>query len=389
MLTLSRITILLVVILLPACASSPESSKPAPSLIKLLDYPQALFSAGTVIQPDDIFTLTQAQQNDFLSYFHAEQNQHMPAHQRLFKYLSAQTEGFTYKGKTYTATEAYAKQQGNCLSLAILTTALAKAAAIDVSYQKMNSAPVYLKHDKVMSISSHVRTFIYDPDFKPEPHTIVIRKPRIAIDYFPAPDSTKGNTVTAQDFVAMYYQNMAAEAIINADLDQAHTYIQQGLQVSPFNPESLNILAVILIKKARPEIAQNIYTYLYQTGIGTVTTLSNFALLKERAGDSDGAKLLLAEVDKIEDDNPYKWLDVAQRQFDKQHYSIALKYYRKAIKTAPYLAESYFGMARTLYLSGKPELALNYMRKATELAYVPEQEKRYSAKLYSLKSALN
>ena len=380
--------LLLVVLLISGCSNIPNEPTTASFTARLPQYSPTLFASVEVIEPQTIFALTDAQQDDFLTYYHSPAYQSTPGHKRLFNYLTALTSGFTYKGKTYTASEAYAYKQGNCLSLAILTTALAQVAGLEISYQKMNSAPVYFKHDNIMSISSHVRTFVYDPDFSPPPRTIVIRKPHVVIDYFADTDDIKGNKVDAEDFVAMYYQNMAAEAIINQDFDLAHGYIKRGLNVSPFNPESLNVQAVLLMKKDQPEIAEKIYELLYHTGKGTVTTLNNHALIKERAGDIKGAKALIAEVSKIEDDNPYKWIEVARQQLEKQHYWIALKYYRKAIETAPYLAESYFGIANALYQSGQPEDALNYLRQARELAYIPEEEKRYSAKLYSLKAEL-
>lgn len=373
--------LLAISVAISGCKSTQKIVVSEPVLLSVPEYPREIFQHVDVIGPEQLFELTEEQLLDFREYYYNDIRADVPGNMRLYDYLDLQTDGFSYKGETFTAAQAYDRLEGNCLSLAILTAAIAKAVDIDITYEKVNSTPVYQKFGNVMTVGVHVRTFLYDPSFVPEEGAILLTRPSIVVDYFPETGNIRGNRVTHNDFIAMYYQNLAGKAIIDQDFDLAHALIRQGLDVSPTNPESLNTLAVILQKKGELIVAEDIYQYLLETGTGSVNTLTNYAILKEKLGDTQGARTLLARVDRIEDGNPYKWISVAEQQMLKREYAIARKYFIKAIEAAPYLAQSYHGLAKTYYEAGEPQQALTFMRRATELVYVPEEEAMYQAKL--------
>jgi transglutaminase-like putative cysteine protease len=83
----------------------------------------------------------------------------------LFDYLDVRVSGFTYKGETNTAKQALLKNQGNCVSLAIVTTAMAKLVGLEIEYQKVNSEPVYDMHEDILLLAGHVRTRVYQPNY--------------------------------------------------------------------------------------------------------------------------------------------------------------------------------------------------------------------------------
>lgn len=103
----------------------------------------------------------------------------------------------------------------------------------------------------------------------------------------------------------------------------------------------------------------------------------------ERKGAHKQADMLFDSIEGVFDENPYRWLEVAERQLQKGNVAIAYKYYQRAIEVAPYLHESYFGLARLHHLRGEVYQAKAALKVAHEYAYIPEQKKLYQAKLMS------
>lgn len=113
--------------------------------------------------------------------------------------------------------------------------------------------------------------------------------------------------------------------------------------------------------------------------------VSNYILLLQEAQRFEEVAQVQKRYDKIRDDNPYRWFDLANQAYAKEDYSQALKYYEKSIQVAPYLHESFYGQAKAYFHLGRVRKAKKALKKASELAYKPSDEKLYLAKLNSLK----
>lgn len=339
------------------------------------------FIVQNVPNEDDIFALSEIQKRDFLDFYLAPENQEIKGHRRLYNYLESILDGFDYRGDTFGAREALQKHRGNCLSLAIVTTALAKLVDIDVKYQRVNTAPIYQRFHNVMTLSSHVRTHVYAPKEKRKPGKIVIVRSKLVIDYFPESSNVSGDFVEYEDFISMYYQNLAGDALVQKDYQLAYSLLAKGMEIDSKNPETINTLAVLHKELKNPIQTEHLYQYAMQHTLGSVNVLSNYALLLERQERDTELEALELQMASVTDDNPYRWYDIANRQFSKQKYAIALKYFKRSIEVAPYLHEGYFGLAKTYHHIGLTEQAIAAMEKAAELAFTPNDEFVYQAKL--------
>lgn len=346
-----------------------------------LDWKLPIFGHTQVDSVDEIFALTLSQQQNFLSYFNSPLNQSVPPHNRLYNYLETLLSGFDYRGETYVAHEALEQHGGNCMSLAILTTALANLVDLEVRYQRVNSAPLYQRFDNVMKLSSHVRSHIFEPKIKAKRGEIVFIRGRLMIDYFPDSSDVKGEFIGAEEFYSMYYQNLAGDALVEKDYNRAYANLTAAMAIDGNNSETLNTLAVLYKTLNYTKKAESLYQYVLENTAGSANVLSNYALLLEKQQRFDELNELEDKFDTINDNNPYRWYDMANRHFSRQKYNVALKYYKRSVEVAPYLHEGYFGLAKTYYQIGKHEKASKFMQKASELAYTPKDEYLYSAKL--------
>ncbi|MEP2653114.1 MAG: tetratricopeptide repeat protein [Paraglaciecola sp.] len=374
---------LVLVALITGCAGPVKLStvKESPEL----NWESDTFSSVNVPSVESIFYLSNDKKQKFLDYFHAPENQDVQGHKRLSNFIALFLSGFSYKGNTYNADLASTVHAGNCLSLAILTKAYALLAELKIEYRRVNSAPVYVKEDGLITISSHVQTHVHAPK-KQNIEKGHFYFSKIVIDYFPSGRGMLGDAVSFDDFISMYYQNLAAIELANKNYDKAYSLLTVAIERSPNNVETLNTLAVLYKKSGNVAKADSIYQYILNHTQGSVSALSNYVLLLKQQGRDNEARVYASRYSEIEDDNPYRWYNLANQAYSLQNYQQALDLFAKTSKMAPYLHESFFGQARAYFQLGDISKAKLAMEKAVELAYTPNEEKLYSAKLHTLKA---
>ncbi|MFT4940237.1 MAG: Flp pilus assembly protein TadD [Paraglaciecola sp.] len=375
--------LLLGCLLLGACSVNLGQTAPAPEIIKpVLSFDTSYFALQSVPSVADIFTLDDAQQRAFVEYYYAPENSTVKGHKRLSNYVEKYIADFDYQGNTFVANISLEKQAGNCLSLAILTTALADLVAIEVDYQVVNTAPIYRRYQNLTTLSSHVRTVLYDPQNGVKDGFFSFAK--LYIDYFPQQGDVLGKVISKADFTSMFYQNLAGEALVKQHYSQAYSMLTQALSLSQTNPATLNSLAVLFKQANNPAEAEHIYQFAMENALQSVNTIANYIVLLEVEGRTDEAKHWRAKVELVDDHNPYRWIDLGDREYTRSNFHQAATYYRRAANVAPYLHESYFGLAKSYYQLGDGKKAQNAMEKALALSYVPEEKSLYQAKLMLL-----
>lgn len=380
------IALCLICLTCTACKNTQQESVPiAESKKAVLDYDTHYFELRQAPEADDIFKLSSSQTKQFLNYYYDPKNAEEAGHYRLANFMEELIAGFDFRGNTYTASEAMENFSGNCLSLAILTTALANLVDIDVSYQLVNSAPVYTRYHNVMTLSSHVRTELHSPDFVKEEGFFYIFTPKLIIDYFPQRGNVVGKTVSKEDFISMYYQNMAGDALVKEQLNLTYSFIVKALQQSPHNSSTLNTLAVLFKYAGNFEQAEHIYKEALDLDADSLNLISNYIILLEEQERLAEAEVLNESIDKIDDENPYRWYDIANKHFENGDFHRALKYYQRALDVAPYLHEGYFYLAKTYHQLGRTQQSEIAIKKALEMSYLPKDRHLYQAKMLILK----
>lgn len=379
----SRAFLLLIVLFsLLACSTNPkEKVVSVEVIIPSLEYSQTFFEPVDVTRQSEIFELSDAQKKAFLEYYHAPENQDELGYMRLYKYLEDSLTHFNFRGDTLPAEQALNRMAGNCLTLAILTTALAKTVDLKVSYEKVNSAPIYHRFHHVMTLSYHVRTHLHENEVIKKEDGLEFIKRRMVIDYFPNIRNVSGDKVKERDFIVMFYNNLAGDAIVSEDYALAFSLLDKALSLSPQNASSLNSLAVLFKKLGDKQQAEKIYQYAVQYSSGSLNLLSNYVILLEEQGRNSEAQALLTKLDGIEDDNPYRWLDMGNAYYAKSEFYRAIKYYTRAIEVGPYLHEMHFGLAKAYHAIGQTRKAKEAMEEALSWSYVPEEQNLYQAKL--------
>ena len=382
MVTQGRVVFILATMLLTACSTSPKQLQ-APTL------PHSdLFVQAQITVPDerDIFRLTTEQKQEFLSYFHAAEHQSISPRERLYNFLSLRTAGFDYQGENHTASQAYALNSGNCISLAVLTKALADVAGVGIKFQNIISAPVFNLQGDYLVSSDHVRTFLFDSEFVRKKGNEYFLQPMLVIDYLPSSGDITGPHISESRFIAMFYRNLATDAVLNKQYDYALALLKKALALDPTYGAAINLTAVIHRRLNETDLASQFYQYGLQVSERKAVLAGNYAVLKQLNGDSEGANQLLGQLLSLQHENdPYLWYLLAKTAEQQQRFDDAVIYFNKAVERAPYVHQLYLELALALYRNQQPERARTTLAKAAELVSEKPTQLRYYAKLEALK----
>lgn len=333
---------------------------------------------------DEIHRISPAQAKDFLEYMQNPANANTKPHYRLYNYLEDFSRRFEYEGVTYSATDTLTQGMGNCMSLAILTTALAHLSGLDIEYQLMDDVPVYEFNGKHVTKGVHIRSKIFDMDFIEKDGALLFMRPGISIDYFPTNRQRFIGNISNNKYLAMVYNNLAAEAFESGDESTAYWLSIEALQHDSGYSPAMNLLAVLNRRTGDLETAEFIYKYGIENAEDKLSILKNYHFLLQSAGRSEEAKLIQAQLDTIEDTNPFHWYQLGRFSFEQGEFREAIRYYNKALAIAPYLHEAYLGIALSRYELGQISATRNALKSAYEEAQKVSTRNLYESKLKAL-----
>mgnify|MGYP001813404297 len=374
---------------LTACAGSPTETAE-------VELPPPVFEDYAEFGPppempsrDAIFYLNDQQRRDFLAYFNASRHSEVDPHRRITNYLQRFGKAFNYQGDTFTAETTMATQGGNCMSMAVLTTALANVVDVEVGYQLVDSIPVYELDDDLAFRGQHVRSYLYDPGYVPDGDAfMIVRKPGIIVDYFPSGREHFIGNISEDEYVAMFYRNRAATALAEEDYNRTFWYLKESMLYAPEHPDAINTMAVLHRRVGEEQRAEQLYIYGIAIADEKVSLMKNYRNMLRYQGREQEALAIESQLHELEDPSPFQWLSLAREADERGNYALAVRMYDKALELAPYLQDAHLGKVQAQLNQGQLSAAVDSLDTATEYMYEPDQKAMYVAKLTTLRNKL-
>jgi regulator of sirC expression with transglutaminase-like and TPR domain len=277
---LLAVVLLAVVLLAAGCATPPPPAPPTP--VPLLH--DKLFP-GAVRPPaaDDLFTLS--------AEMEAYANRHLLSLLRQSDPRQALVDTMYLKGglqlsydasRTRTAAEAFAARQGNCLSLVIMTAAFAQWLGLPVSFQSVLVEETYSRNGDLTLASQHVNLVIGPPPLRPGVGRGT--EDTLVVDFLPAADirGQRGRPLERRTIVAMFFNNRAAEALVDGQLDQAYWLAREALLHDPGYVNAANTLGVIYARAGHDGAAEAALRHVLASDATAINALSNLLPLLQR-----------------------------------------------------------------------------------------------------------
>ncbi|MDY6984501.1 MAG: tetratricopeptide repeat protein [Pseudomonadota bacterium] len=375
-------------LLLQGCA---HQELPAPETAAPWLGNSALFGERPALPTtDELHRLTAEQQAEFLAWFNDPSRSHQAAHYRLSVYLENKVGTYQYVPETLPAAVVLASNGGNCLSLAMVTTALADLVGIEVSYQFMDDQPVYEYQGSVVIRGNHISAIVKNPDWEDIRGTALAltTSPGIRIDYFPELRGRFLANLDRNGYLALYYDNIASDAIARGDYDSAYWHLREALHLAPEHGASLNMLAIVHRRKGDTAGAERIYQHGIAHADDRLTLLKNYESLLITSGRMAEAAEVRRQLEAIDDTSPLHWLQLARASEQRGDWNESIAYYRRVLQLVPYMHEVHLALAQAYYASGELRRAESELASAVETANRVSARNLYKAKLLTLRKEL-
>jgi tetratricopeptide (TPR) repeat protein len=363
--------------LISACASAPKIAQ-APA--ELIAGPQFGPPADR-ITTDDVFLLS-PEMKRYLTVEIADQLRVKGPQAGLMKalYEKAQLKLEYDATRTKTAAETFATRSGNCLSLVLMTAALAHQLDLPVVYQSAYLDPTWSRSGDLLFASGHVNVSvgrrIMDAD-----------GPRdlspMTIDFLPPSDIRRMKTreLSETTVLAMYENNRAAEALFGGRIDDAHAWAIDALRKDPSYLVTYNTLGVIYMRHGDLALAAKVFDYVLAQEPRNTSAMANLAEADDRLGYSEAASALRIRLAALESDPPFHFFSLGLDAMRRADYAAARDYFAREVQRADYYHEFHFWLGLADWHLGDVQRAEKQLALAMDTSTTRGQHDLYAAKL--------
>ncbi len=273
---------------------------------------------------------------------------------------------------TKTAKQTFYDRVGNCISFTNLFVALGREAGLGVVYQTVDIPPLWYSDSEFVILNNHINVLV-NTKFDG----------RIAVD-FNIPEF-KGNydsfVVSDTHAVALYYNNLAMEALTGGDLETSFRYLKKAILLEPYIPGPWVNLGVLYSRNGSPDYALAAYRRGLDLDSDNRSALTNIASLYRSQGKIGAANRYSRRIQAYQRRNPYFHYSRARHSFENDNIDEALESLNLAIKLKENEHQFYFLAGLINLRLGKQQEALQSFIEARELAGYASAQAKYDSKI--------
>jgi len=348
-------------------------------------FNNALFGEPvTVPEFSELIALTPQQRAEFLRFFNSGVNSRHEPHQRVYEFLTRRLGDTDFQHRTLPAATTIDTRSGNCMSLALVTTAYARLADVEIGWQLADADPVYSSEGSVIYSAEHIQTLLYRPEFSLNSHSFAFGRPYLLVDYYTESPPGTGTRLRESEMIALVYQNLAIEALAEGRLRESFWFLRAALEQDAGNANLYNAMAVVHRRAGDAETAEALYRFALDEFGDRLIILRNYRKLLLAQNRVDDAEFVEHRIMRLPDPDPYPLLGLGDEAAEDGKTDAALAYYRRAVEVAPYLHEIYLKIARIHTERGDLKRAERALRQARDRAWAESDQQRYQAKLMAL-----
>lgn len=381
-----RRAMLLLFFIVSGCASGPGKE----TLANIDQYfaDEEFTAVAVQVTPDKLFALPTQVTVDLRQDYKRSRmaRDYIAANLWLANYINADKGGFKYRDNlTKIPADTFDARAGNCLSLVLLSASLADALGVDVEFQEVEVPPVWDKAGDFYLVNGHINLRLIPRETS---DTFLADKNALQIDFLPE-RTMRGyakRRIDRTTVMAMFYNNVAAESLVEGRYDQAYAYLKQSLMLKADFIPALNTLAILYRYKGLDDRAETLYKLALSQDSEDMNALFNYSVLLASQDRLEEWAEVHKTLELVRIRNPYYYYDMAQQAYSEHEYQTALAWYKRAVEKADYRHEFYFGLSRAYWATGDERRAKLNMQKALSLSVDEYNQRRYQAKLQAMQS---
>jgi tetratricopeptide (TPR) repeat protein len=377
--------------LLGACATEPQPTR---------SVHEALFENAAFAPPTQapnvaaVFALSPAMQTFLNEDIAALQRKHGAKHGFIEALRSQLPLQLDYDAEiTRTAAEAFEARAGNCLSLVVMTAALAKQLDLPVIYQALVGASMWSRvgterGGHLIVANGHVNLVVAQRLI--DRVSSIGNATQIVIEFGALPPG-RGQAmrpVGEAMVLAMFMNNRAAEFLVRGQIDNAYAHARQAVLEEPAYAAAYNTLGVIYQRRGLAFAAERAWRAGLEREPNEISALMNLRDLLESQSRHAEAQLLRQRVAQLEAHPPFEHFDRAVAAARAGDYATARKELAPEMRRDPDYHEFHFWLAVALFGLGDVDQARKHLTLAMNNSVTRSQQQLYEAKLRGLASQL-
>jgi Flp pilus assembly protein TadD len=286
---------------------------------------------------------------------------------------------------TRNAAEAFEERTGNCLSLVIMTAALAREMGIAVRFQRVHVDDTLSRSGNMQLFAGHVNVTLGRRP--PATGSNIDDGEQYTIDFLPPPDirGLRWREIGENTILAMYLNNRAVEAVAAGRVDDAYWFSRESVRQDPEFAAAYNTLGVIYGRKRRPDEAVLAFNRALARQPNNTRALANLVPVLQSVGRVREAAVLQARLKQLEPEPPFSLFERGLAAMEAGDYARARDLFARELERAPDYHEFHYWLAAALTQLGQDEEARRHLALALNNSVTRQDTANYAGKLARLK----
>jgi tetratricopeptide (TPR) repeat protein len=278
------------------------------------------------------------------------------------------------------ANQTFRNRAANCLSMSIMTYALATELGFTVRFQDIEIPEYWTIREGQSLLNGHINLQILPPSRR-EHIQFFTQGFEVDFDAQATRQHFPKTLLKLNQVVAMFHNNNGADALLKKDYIKAYAYFRSAFLQSPDLSSVLANLGYLYRLTGHYELAERTYLRAIKKDKNNLTAWRNLSYLYRYMGHDEKAKDIVVRVTRKRADNPFFHINMGDKAFEKQQWQIALRHYQQALKLDKSTHEVFFGLGKTYFELGNIKRSYHYLQLAKKKSRTQQEQDAYQGKI--------
>ena len=265
---------------------------------------------------------------------------------------------FAYAGGHSTlAAETWHNQRGDCLSLSIMSVALARALEVPVQIQEVRVPVAFDRRDGVDFLNQHVNVLVpNERELRAMNRTLPAGY--IVVDFEPQVGARKkGEALADHSVLARFHNNRAAEQLARGQDTLAYAHFKAAILADPAYAAPYSNLAQLYLRAGFSDDAERLLRHAMALSDQSDLALSTLHQLLLSQGRGAEAAQYASQLQARRDRDPYYWLGLGLDELQQTRYPQAIAALERAQALTTGFEEVHRYLAIAYWRAGKLHMA--------------------------------
>jgi len=287
---------------------------------------------------------------------------------------------------TRTASQAFDARAGNCLSLVIMTSALARHLGMPVQYHSVFVDETWGRAGNLLVSSGHVNLTLNNR-LGGGSNVRFDAVAAVTIDFDPPlPGQRQHSRVISESTVmAMFMNNRSAESLAAGQVDDAYWWSRAAIEAEPTFLTAYNTLAVVYLRRGALMQAERVLAQLLALEPANAEwqyPQDQLIALRRQNAEAQAAQQRLASIEPAP---PFHYFHRGLEALRQRDYAQAKSLFQKEVSRSAYYHEFHFGLAMALLGLGEFDEARHQLALAKASSTRAADRELYAGKLERMK----